>query len=317
MALDEKLSDLLRAYLAKDGGRDAFLYTGDFIGDEPDEFIDLIVAKKTTSESASVFVTSYGGDPHAAYRVGRCLQEKYKKLRFVICGPCKSAATLLIISGDSLTFAPTGELGPLDVQLTKPDELVANSSGLDIFQAMSALVAQSVDAFEHHLIRITKDFRARISAKTACAISEKLVSVLFRPIAAQIDPLRLAEAQRALTIADRYGNSLNRGNLKRNALGQLIQGFPSHGFVIDLREARKYFERVVPAEAEDLQVLESFSVSLRHPSEESRFADLCMFIKPQEVQNEAQGAGELGAGIPPTAEREPGDGRPIQPTAAG
>jgi hypothetical protein len=41
-----------------------------------------------------------------------------------------------------------------------------------------------------------------------------------------------------------YGERLNRGNLRKDALERLVQGYPTHAFVIDLDEAKTLFNKV-------------------------------------------------------------------------
>jgi len=70
----------------------------------------------------------------------------------------------------------------------------------------------------------------------------------------QIDPERLGEVQRAITVANVYGNRLNKSNLKRGALEKLVQGYPTHGFVIDIDEAKTLFNKVRSADQLEGQV---------------------------------------------------------------
>lgn len=67
---------------------------------------------------------------------------------------------------------------------------------------------------------------------------------LLTPLASQIDPIRLAEVERSLRIANKYGERLKTRNLREGALEELIVAYPSHGFVIDRDEARQIFKRV-------------------------------------------------------------------------
>jgi hypothetical protein len=79
---------------------------------------------------------------------------------------------------------------------------------------------------------------------------------LFSPVYAQIDPVKLGEIQRAIAIAQAYGIRLNNAydrNLLEGGLEHLIVGYPSHGFVIDRKEAKALFRRVRhPEQAENL-----------------------------------------------------------------
>jgi hypothetical protein len=173
-----------------------------------------------------------------------CLRRQYKTVTFYVCGLCKSAGTLALLGADEIVFGDFGELGPLDVQMTKPDELVSTSSGLDIFQAMGVLTNSAFEAFENYFLKIIENSQGHISAKTSAEIARELAVGLFAPMTGQIDPERLGEVQRAITVANVYGNRLNSTNLKRGALEKLVQGYPTHGFVIDIDEAKTLFNKV-------------------------------------------------------------------------
>jgi hypothetical protein len=70
----------------------------------------------------------------------------------------------------------------------------------------------------------------------------------------QVDPIKVGELQRGMLIATRYGGMLNDRSkmLKTDTLGKLVAGYPTHGFVIDRKEAKSLFERVrEPNWAED------------------------------------------------------------------
>ncbi len=78
-------------------------------------------------------------DADVAYRIARCLQHRYERITAVISGQCKSAGTLLAIGAHELAFSDHGELGPLDVQLRKADDMWAATSGLTVRNVCDAL----------------------------------------------------------------------------------------------------------------------------------------------------------------------------------
>ncbi|MCI5121609.1 MAG: hypothetical protein D3908_10550 [Candidatus Electrothrix sp. AUS4] len=102
-----------------------------------------------------------------------------------------------------------------------------------------------MDAFRSYLIDIRMG--TGIHTKTAADIATKLADDFIAPIAARIDPLTLGEHQRAMQIAYDYGERLSNmtKSLQHDALVKLVSGYPSHGFVIDRKEAASLFEHVV------------------------------------------------------------------------
>jgi ClpP class serine protease len=78
-------------------------------------------------------LATFGGDAHAAYKIGRALQNKYNagsiisnhEPLFDVFVPtyCKSAGTILVLGADRILMSAEAELGPIDVQLRKQDEV--------------------------------------------------------------------------------------------------------------------------------------------------------------------------------------------------
>ena len=205
-------------------------------------------------KNAYLILATYGGDADAAYRIARALRHNYRELYILIPRQCKSAGTLLVIGATSLIISDRGELGPLDVQISKPDEIFERGSGLDIMQALNVMQQQAMDTFGSYLLDIKLNIG--ITVRTAAEIASKLAVGLFAPIYAQIDPLKLGEVQRAITIAYEYGERLNNydQNLKQDALKKLVTSYPSHGFVIDRKEARGLFHKVAASEDDECQL---------------------------------------------------------------
>lgn len=200
----------------------------------------------------TVFLTTYGGDPHAGFRIARALRHHYKKgVRVVVPSFCKSAGTLIAIGANELAIGDLGELGPLDVQVSKPTEILERGSGLDYTQALMVALEHAQSAFAHSLMQMRGRFR--FSTKMAGELAARLACGVVEPLYAQIDPNRIGEMQRAIQIANEYGTRLNghASNLKEGALDTLVAGYPSHSFVIDRKEAGQLFKSVhslTPAE---------------------------------------------------------------------
>jgi hypothetical protein len=122
--------------------------------------------------------------------------------------------------------------------------MLERMSGLDIIQAINALKGQVLDSFRTYLMDIRMG--SGIRTRTAAEIATKLANDFIAPIAARIDPLTLGDHQRAMQIAYDYGERLNSmaKSLESDALVKLVSGYPSHGFVIDRKEAGTLFKNV-------------------------------------------------------------------------
>lgn len=194
-------------------------------------------------------LVTYGGNPDAGFRIGRALQHHYKgNVTIYIPNICKSAGTLTVIAAKKIIMHNQGELGPLDIQLRKDDELGVSNSGLDIFKTLETLEDRANLAFSKYLRSIR--FGQGLSTKMSAEMATKLVDAIIKPIAEQIDPMKIGEHQRANDIAYEYGKRLAETSmsLKDNtSLEKLIRGYPTHGFVIDRKEARTIFSCVEEA----------------------------------------------------------------------
>jgi len=223
---------------------DVFLYYGGISRDGYCQLSDALEKRENKKEKVCLILVTYGGNPDAGYRIARALRHHYKEVEILIPDVCKSAGTLLCIGANKLIFGDRGELGPLDIQLSKPDEMFENMSGLDILQALNALEAQVLKSFKNYLVDIRGG--CRLKTKIAADIAAKLTDGFIAPISAKIDPVTLGEHQRAMQIAYDYGERLNDSSksLHTKALGKLIASYPSHGFVIDRKEAKTLFKNV-------------------------------------------------------------------------
>jgi len=79
--------------------------------------------KRKGRDNVLCIVVTNDGDADTAYRAARCLQSRYERVTVLVSGMCKSAGTLLALGAHDLVFSQYGELGPLDVQLMKADDL--------------------------------------------------------------------------------------------------------------------------------------------------------------------------------------------------
>lgn len=201
------------------------------------------IQKHKKKDRAILCIATHGGDPNAGFRIGRALQHYYNgNVTAYIIDICKSAGTLTVIAAKTIIMADKSELGPLDIQLRKDDEIGVSNSGLDIFKTLETLEERASLSFSKYLQRVR--FGHGLSTRMSADIASKLVDGIIKPIAEQIDPMKIGEHQRATDIAIEYGQRLNQTShslLSEHSLNKLIRGYPSHGFVIDRKEARELF----------------------------------------------------------------------------
>lgn len=263
MTPEEETAQLMRLATGIGKARDAdvLFYNGDIGRPHDDTLIEKVV-KRRRRKNVFLVLCTYGGDPHAAYRMARCLQDKYTKVTVAVAGFCKSAGTLMLLGAHSLLLLENAELGPLDIQLRKSDELDEFGSGLTPTQALDILSERALITFHRTFTHLKSELL--MTTKTAADVASAISTALYEPIMAQLDPMRTAEMDRAVSIVSAYGDRLLKrgGNVKEGALSQLVAGYPSHMFVIDRREAEDLFKKVdKPAddESEFCERVESFA----------------------------------------------------------
>ncbi|RIK38018.1 MAG: hypothetical protein DCC55_22530, partial [Chloroflexi bacterium] len=240
-SLVEMLSDMLDA--------DLYIYSGQLGFEGVNLFIDAVEFQPRRT-NAALFLTTWGGIAEAAYMIARHIKRRYQKFILYIFGVCKSAGTLLALGADEIVMSCRGELGPLDVQIMKDDEMGMRSSGLVISQALDSISEAAFGIFEQSFLQLKTRSGGIITTRTASSIASSIAVGLLSPITDQIDPLRLGENERAMKVAVEYGRRLNPDLRKVN---RLTVEYPSHIFVIDFEEAEEIFGNV--REPTDLEIV--------------------------------------------------------------
>lgn len=247
---------------------DVFFYAGTIERSYDLRFIETVAKKndETKAKTCLVLMTSGGGSPDAAYKIARYLQHRYDSYSVLVAGFCKSAATLFAIGAKEIIFCPFGELGPLDIQVQKPDNLSGFESGLNIGEAFTTLENQARQTYNDMLMEIIQNSGGIVTFKTASDVVTDMVSVLYGPIFAQIDPEEMGSRTRAMRIGEDYAKRLNRyKNLKPGALETLSTKYTSHSFVIDYLEAQALFNNVRLVNAQEAKLVETLGDACRYP----------------------------------------------------
>ncbi len=217
-------------------------------------------ARKVRKRLFLILVTE-GGSSDSAFRIMRALLGRYAHITVVISGWCKSAGTLMCVGAHELQFGPLGELGPLDVQIVKADEMDEEKSGL-VTEAAFEKLQQETFKFFMNFVRDFGQTEYRITLRTAAEIAWHITGNVVSPIFAKLDPVTIGEDYRSNRLAHAYAerlnsqtNSLIRGE-EVDALEMLLSGYKSHGFVIDREEAENLFKRVEPVCPEILDIID-------------------------------------------------------------
>jgi hypothetical protein len=248
---------------------DIFLFNSGIDRQTAEAVIDTFRGRNRRDNIFVLLVTS-GGDADAAYKIARALQRYYTRFSASIPGYCKSAGTIVATGAHELVIHDHGELGPLDVQMRKPDELWETSSGLTVMEALNTLEQQAYRMLEDCFLSIKGGSGGQVTFKTATEVAVKTVTGLLHPVFEQIDPMHVGEAGRAMNVGSNYGERLGGygENLKPHALPQLVAGFSSHSFVIDREEAATYFENVREPTPDEELMADALGDAARIPVEQ-------------------------------------------------
>ena len=262
---------------------DYFLYNGPLERAQDLVFMEYVEARKTSDE-CFLFLVTPGGNPDAAFKIGRYLQDRYESLTVVVAGLCKSAGTLLAIAAHELVFTEYGELGPLDVQMSKDDKLTGLESGLNTSEAFLALEARARDTFHTIWTELLGMSNGVVTFQTAATCATQMVNALYGPIFANIDAEEVGSRSRAMRIGEDYGNrlALQARNVKERSIERLARTYPSHSFVIDYLEACTLFERVRIANDVEVAMVAGLGKRARFPSERPEFT----VLKPEDFIKE-------------------------------
>lgn len=220
-----------------------------------DRMLLYLIERRRLRRNVILWLATFGGDAHTAYRISRTLQRHYRttpdnleqergKFTVFVDTMCKSAGTIIVLGSDRLVISDYAELGPIDPQLRKPDEGEERSSSLTPMQALNALQTTSFELFRYYFRQLRSNTGWNLTTKTSSELAATMTIGLMEPVYSQIDPIRLGEIDRFTKVSLRYGVALDNGNLKEDAAERLVAGYPSHSFVIDRREAKELFKNV-------------------------------------------------------------------------
>lgn len=295
---DETLSDIQKAIsnVARKRDCDVLFYNGDLERPHDDKVIEEVLNREPRRKNVILVLCTYGGDPNAAYRIAKCLQSHYKKFTVAVAGFCKSAGTLIVCGANSLILLENAELGPLDIQLRKSDELEEFSSGLTPTQAITTLGTRSIATFTQAFLEMKRELL--LTTKTAAEIASKLAVGLYQPIMEQLDPMRIGEMDRAVSIVSAYGERLMRKgkNVKDGALSRLVVGYPSHSFVIDREEAKELFKVVEDPVDDELDFYRHLELLGRRPLDKKGSPYIFFMDEPEDADDSQQPSSNKDSG---------------------
>lgn len=172
--------------ISKITGRQLLVYASDFNKNHPlipnsihfsDKtcFSDLI--EDINSDKVDIFIQSPGGSAEVTKAIVGQIRDKFKHVRFIIPNMAKSAATMMILSGDELLMDSRSELGPIDPQIQIQGIFVPAQTVLDGFnKAKETILKEGVEITPVYLPLLNKcDLHILQICEDALEMSQKLV----------------------------------------------------------------------------------------------------------------------------------------------
>ena len=148
------------------------------------------------------------------------------------------------LGADAIYLGADAELGPLDAQIVDRSGNSRDASALETFKALEQLLGYSLstlDALTRHLM-----LTAEMDLPHAIDRTQQLFAAIVTPLYQQIDPHELGEAGRYLSEGEDYAMHVMKRwgyrdftDIERSRIARkLVWDYPSHGFVIDVEEAK-------------------------------------------------------------------------------
>lgn len=292
----EQIINTLTTAVAEEYDADLYLYSGE-VNYEGYGAIVTALSRGKSRDRALLILATNGGSANAAYQIARTFHRVYEEFVLFTPGNCKSAGTLIALGAQRLILTDFSELGPLDVQLYKQNEIAARKSGLLTKSSFESLAEASFDLFEKFMLQIVMKGGGLVSFKVAAELSASMTSSLMSPVFSQMNPEIMGSDYRDLSVALQYGARLAEisQNAELASIYRLINAYPSHDFIIDSDEAKSLFK------------------TIEEPSQ--RLYGLASFIGSRAFEEADELAVVVLAGIPPEGENE--NANPIEDEDTG
>ena len=174
--------------------RDLLIYVADLKKNHPSGainwddktcFADLIDG--LDKNGVDVIIHSAGGSAEATESLVGMLRENFSSIRFIVPNMAKSAATMLVLSGDEILMDDKSELGPIDPQIQINGTFVPVQTVIDGFEEAKRVIMEGgADLLPAYLPLLNKyDLHILQICENAKKLSEELVkdwlqSYMFR-----------------------------------------------------------------------------------------------------------------------------------------
>jgi len=229
-------------------------------------FKNIVKLEKNQDLPISILISSSGGDIDAAYKIVNAFYEITQDIEMIVFDAAKSAATFICLGARKIHMSIGSELGPLDAQLRDPSGFSEPKSAINSFKSLEYLRQYTLETLNQIVLLLIN--KARMDVPYALKNARHFVRDIVNPLYNQIDPMELGDSRRKLAIAERYSKIIMRrygysdySERKINDIvKELVWGYPSHGFVIDIQEAKSLGLKVELLDDKSTKICDNISM---------------------------------------------------------
>ena len=236
-------------------GRPVLYLNGDIDANSLDRVYSAIPQLEDFNE-LSVLLVSDGGDPETTYRMVLALRQAVEDIEVLVPCYAKSAATFFCLAADSIKMGRYGELGPLDPQVLDLGGSEYPISSLETFKALEHLLDHSLESLSG-IVELMREL-SEMDVPNAIESSHPFFAAIAESLYSQVDPHELGESGRylseseeyAIRVMERWGYADKEEEDRLEIVRRLVWDYPTHGFVIDLTEAKGMGLKAEPMDAD-------------------------------------------------------------------
>ena len=206
-----------------------------------DIFDDLRKNYKDCNGHLDVIIDSGGGDIDAAYNLSMLFRKfGSKELNFIVPRWAKSAATLLVCSGNKILMSPVAELGPLDPQITEINPLEGRMEQFSPLHIRSTL-EMIREEFDNGNEKLATGLMERLQFPITLGGFVKSSEIGQQYVTRLLETRMLLEPKEKSTLD--------------NIAKQLASGYANHGFCINIDEAKSLGLKVCELGDDELNIV--------------------------------------------------------------
>jgi len=164
--------------------RDVIVYFSDWKKNHPYGAINLDdktcfadIIEGLDKKGVDIIIHSLGGSAEATQSLVCMLREHFDSVRFIVPNMAKSAATMMVLSGDEILMDDRSELGPIDPQIQINGNFVPAQTLIDGFEEAKKVISEvGTDILPAYLPLLNKyDLHILQICENAKKLSEELV----------------------------------------------------------------------------------------------------------------------------------------------